>query len=122
MAGGEADELSDVVGVELVEGGDAEESHGALDLAAEDLDGAVHALAAAGHQAVEVGAADEGEVGAVGDRGDDVLAGADAGVQVRVEQSDYELSPPGQCTAKLAAHPTSRTPLRPDRERPHLPR
>ena len=51
----------------------------------EDLDGPVDAVAAAGHQAVEVGPADQREVGAVGDRGDDVLAGHDPGVEVHLE-------------------------------------
>ena len=68
-----------------VEAPDAEQSHGALDLALEDLDGPVDAGAAAGHQAVEVGAADQGEPGAVRDRGDDILAGHDPGVQVHLE-------------------------------------
>src|SRR5689334_4243194 len=45
-AGCEAHELRHVVGPELVEGGDAEEPHGALDLAAQDLDDAVDTLAA----------------------------------------------------------------------------
>src|SRR5699024_4659664 len=66
---------------EFVDGGDLEEFHGAYDLFGEDLDGSVHAWAAAGHEAVEVGAADEGEVGAQGDGGDDVGAVHDAGVE-----------------------------------------
>ena len=73
---------------------DAEQLHGPLDLAAEDLDGAVDALAAAGHQAVEVGAADQREAGAVRDRGDDVLAGHDPGVEVHLEVADRPPSRP----------------------------
>ena len=51
----------------------------------EDLDGAVDAVPAPGHQPVQVGAADQREVRAVGERGDDVLAGHDPGVEVDLE-------------------------------------
>ena len=50
------------------------------DLVGEDLDHAVHALAPAGHEPVEVGAAHEPELGAQGDGGHDVGAVHDAGV------------------------------------------
>ena len=60
----------------------AEEAHRAGDLGGEDLDRAVDSCASAGHQAVEVRAADQGESGAERDRGDDVGAVHDAGVEV----------------------------------------
>src|SRR6476469_7055827 len=63
LAWGEALELGDVGGGELVEGVGAEELHGADDLVGEDRDGAVDPGAAAGHEAVEVGAADQGALG-----------------------------------------------------------
>src|SRR3954447_24940105 len=78
----EPSELGDVAGLELVEPAHAEQPHRALDLPAQDLNGAVDAFASAGHQAVEVGATDQGEPGSVRDRRDDVLAGHDAGVEM----------------------------------------
>src|SRR5699024_11078380 len=86
-------QLGDMARFELVECGNSEQRHGAGDLGAQDLDGAVHALAAAGHEAVEVGASDEGEVGAEGDGCDDVRAVHDAGV-------DHD----GRLGTDLAAH------------------
>src|SRR5690625_5436161 len=58
----------------------AQQLHGAHDLGGQDLDGAVDALPAACHQAVEVGAADQGEPGPEGDGRHDVGAVHDAGV------------------------------------------
>src|SRR5689334_926152 len=77
---GEAAELGDVAGVQFGDAGHLEQLHCADDLVAEDVDRAVDAGAAAGHEAVEVGAADEGEARAEGDRRDDVGAVHDAGV------------------------------------------
>lgn len=58
----------------------AQQFHRADDLVGEDVDGAVDAFTSSGHQAVEVGAADQGELGAQGDGGDDVGAVHDPGV------------------------------------------
>ena len=52
--------------LQLVDGGDAEQGHGAADLGFEDLGGPVDAGLAAGHQAVQIGAADQRVVGAGG--------------------------------------------------------
>ena len=60
---------------------DAQQGHGAEHVLFQDLDGPVHAGPSAGHQPVEVGAADQREVGAQGQGGDDVRAAHDAGVQ-----------------------------------------
>ncbi len=67
-------------GFELIDGVDAEQLHGAHDLRGEDRDGMVHTCAAPGRQHVQLGAADEGELRAERDRGHDVGAGHDAGV------------------------------------------
>src|SRR5450759_2648263 len=75
-------ELSDVAGFELVEGGDAEQLHGATDLARQDLNRAVDTLAPAGHEPVEVRASDESEARAHCYRCDDVSPVHDAGVEV----------------------------------------
>ena len=67
--------------LELVERRDAEQLHRALDLGRARIS-IVRSTpcASAGHEAVEVGAADERELRAEGDRGDDVGAVHDAGV------------------------------------------
>src|SRR6185312_6213991 len=70
-----------MAGFELFERGDAEQTHRARELGAEDLDGAVDTLASAGHEAVEVGATDEREPSAEGNRGHDVRPRHDAGVE-----------------------------------------
>src|SRR5674476_1576122 len=67
-------ELSDVAGFELVEGGNAEQLHGATDLVRQDLDRAVDTLAPARHEPVEVRASDESEARAHGNGCDDVGA------------------------------------------------
>src|SRR5699024_4159476 len=54
--------------------------HRAHHLLGQDLDGAVHARAAAGYEPVEVGATDQGEARAEGHGGHDVRAVHDAGV------------------------------------------
>lgn len=77
-------QLGDVARLELVERGDAEQAHRAGYLLAEDLDSAVDALAPAGHEAVEVGAADEGESRLERDRGVDVGARRDFGAEVHL--------------------------------------
>src|SRR5665213_1411930 len=78
-------ELRDVSRGQLREVLDAEELHGASDLAGKNLDGAVDAFAAAGHQTVEVRTADECEFGTKSDRRDDVRAVHNAGVEVNFE-------------------------------------
>src|SRR5262245_43895986 len=78
-------QLRDVARLQLSDGTDAEQAHGALDLVGQDVDGPVDAATAAGHQAVQVGPSDQGEAGAEGERGDDVGAVHDAGVQVHLE-------------------------------------
>src|SRR5690348_4858317 len=67
LPGDQAAELGHVGGGELVEGVRAEQLHGADDLVGEDRDGPVDAGPPAGHEAVQVGAADEGEPRAEGD-------------------------------------------------------
>src|SRR5262249_62107107 len=94
--GGEAAELGDVAGVEFGDAGHLEQFHRADDLVAEDVDGAVDAGPAAGHEAVEVGAADEGEARAEGDRRDDVGAVHDAGVDRDLRAAADGLDDPGQ--------------------------
>ena len=63
---------------------DAEQREGAGDLLRQDVGGPLHAALAAGHQAVEVGAADQRRARAEGDGGDDVAAGQDAAVDVHL--------------------------------------
>lgn len=70
-----------MVGCELGDGGDAEQLHGADDLGTQNVDRAVHALTAAGHESVKVGAANEREVRSHGEHCHDVRAGHDARVQ-----------------------------------------
>src|ERR1700761_2952023 len=76
----EASQLGDMSGVQLGHAGHLEQLHGADDLVAEDRDRAVDAGPAASHEAVEVRAADEGELGAHGDRCHHVGPVNDAGV------------------------------------------
>src|SRR5699024_9985147 len=78
---GEPLQLCHVVRGEVGEAGGPEQLHGPLDLAGQDFDGPVHALPATGHQAVQVGPADQSEVGAHGDRCHDIGAVHDAGVE-----------------------------------------
>src|SRR5699024_7700053 len=59
-------QLRDVLRLELVERVHAQQLHRAHHLLGQDLDGAVHARAAAGHEPVEVGATDQGEARAEG--------------------------------------------------------
>src|SRR5699024_7759930 len=74
-------QLCHVVRGEVGEAGGPEQLHGPLDLAGQDFDGPVPALPATGHQAVQVGPADQSEVGAHGDRCHDIGAVHDAGVE-----------------------------------------
>ena len=77
-------ELRDVLRAELVERRDLEQLHRALDLGAQDRDRLVDAATPAGHEAVEVRAADEREARAERDRRHDVGAGHDARVEVHL--------------------------------------
>src|SRR5258708_13065043 len=83
--GAEQAQLGDVAGVELGDAGDLEQLHGADDLVAQDLDGPVDAGPAARHQAVQVGAADQGELGAERARGHAVAPVHHAGVHRALE-------------------------------------
>src|SRR5699024_5664948 len=78
---GEPLQLCHVLRGEVGETGGTEQLHGALDLAGQDLDRPVNALSATGHQAVQVGPADQCEIGTQGDRRHDVGTVHDAGVQ-----------------------------------------
>src|SRR4051812_42020751 len=78
-------ELGDVPRGELSEAVGTEQLHRADDLFGEDLDGAVHTGPAAGHQPVEVGTADQGELGAERDAGGDVGAVHDARVDADLD-------------------------------------
>ena len=73
-------QLSHVLRRELLEAADSEQFHGAGQLAGQDFDGTADAGLATGHQPVQVGPADEGATRTESDRGDDVGAGHDAGV------------------------------------------
>ena len=66
--------------LEFLQRRDAEEGHRARELGAQDVDRLVDARATTGHQAVEVRAADEGELRPQRDRCDDVRAVHDARV------------------------------------------
>src|SRR5665811_1371342 len=83
-AGDEAFELGHVFGVELVHGADAQQFHRPNDLALQDGDRTVDAIAATGHESIQVGTADERELGAHRDSRDDVGARHDAGVQMHL--------------------------------------
>src|SRR6185312_11798050 len=64
----------DMAGNKFVQPGRSQEPHRPFDVASHDGDHAVDACSAAGHEAVEVGAADHGEPGAECDRCDDIGA------------------------------------------------
>jgi len=79
-AGCQSLQLRDVLGLEFFDARDFEQLHGAHDLVGENLDGAVDALASTGHEAVEVGTANERELGPERHRRYDIRTVHDAGV------------------------------------------
>src|SRR4051812_38113423 len=84
------------VPAEVLDPRDSQQRHGARDLALEDRRGAVHAAFTAGHQAVQVGPADQGRAGPEGYRRDDVAAGEDAAVDVHLGAVAHRVDDTGQ--------------------------
>src|SRR5262245_24770958 len=82
--------------LQLVDGADAKQAHRAPDLVGQDADGAGDATASTGHEAVEIGPSVQSEAGAEGERGDDVGAVHDAGVQVHLEVAAHLTNNVGQ--------------------------
>src|SRR5204862_3933469 len=63
----------------------ADEGHGGAELADEDVNGVTHARFAGGGQTIEMGAADEDCSCAEGERGGDVGAAADSGIDQNLD-------------------------------------
>ena len=85
VTGCEAGELSNMLGSEFVNRLNLQQLHGAADLLRKDLNGLSYASFAAGHEAVEVCATDEGELGAHRESCDDIGTVHDARVHSDVE-------------------------------------
>src|SRR5689334_23827102 len=84
------------VAAEVLHAGHAQQRERAGHLGPEDVCSPLHTAFTAGHQSVEVGAADEGGAGPQGHRGDDVAAGEDAAVDVHLGTVTHRVHRAGQ--------------------------